>query len=199
MSNCPKCGEKLGRFYFKQTCPHCGANLMYYDFENSLKNDAEQAEREFDAVERLLNGIKASAIGSVAAVLRLVCFLLPIAALLLPVFTANGDSVNLIGIIKSVTGGGVFGDTLLTLCFADFVCVIAFALVSIIVSLFSFTKNGLKRNVVISFAGIAAFAGIYIAVISAGGGLAYGFFVVLALQIVTVALHFAVSKKINAE
>lgn len=197
MSNCPKCGEKLSAFYFKQTCPKCGANLMYYDFENNLKKDAEQAARETQAVERLLSGLKASAIGSVFAILRLVCFVLSIAALLLPVFKANGDSVNLIGIIKSVIGGGVFGDTLLTLCFADFVCVVAFALVCVVVSLFSFTKNGLKRNVVISAAGIAAFAGIYLAVISAGGGLAYGFFIVVALQAAIIALHFAVNGKIK--
>lgn len=197
MSNCPKCGEKLSAFYFKQTCPKCGANLMYYDFENNLKKDAEQAARETQAVERLLSGLKASAIGSVFAILRLVCFVLSIAALLLPVFKANGDSINLIGIIKSVIGGGVFGDKLLTLCFADFVCVVAFALVSVVVSLFSFTKNGLKRNVVISAAGIVAFAGIYLAVISAGGSLAYGFFVVVALQAAIIALHFAVNGKIK--
>lgn len=43
---CPKCGEKLSPFYFKQSCPKCGVNLMYYKLDERLEEDVENAERE---------------------------------------------------------------------------------------------------------------------------------------------------------
>lgn len=43
---CPKCDAKLGRFYFKQTCPKCGVNLMYYKLDERLEQDVENAQKE---------------------------------------------------------------------------------------------------------------------------------------------------------
>lgn len=43
---CPKCGAKLGRFYFKQNCPKCGVNLMYYKLDERLEQDVENAQKE---------------------------------------------------------------------------------------------------------------------------------------------------------
>ena len=43
---CPKCGAKLGRFYFKQTCPKCGVNLMYYKLDERLEQDVENSQKE---------------------------------------------------------------------------------------------------------------------------------------------------------
>ena len=199
MSNCPNCNEKLSPFYFKQNCPHCGANLMYYDFDNRLQQDAEKVAREAEKFAKNVKGIKSSAIGSVYSIVRLISFILPIVALLLPVFKVGGENITLISIIKMVISdsGSVFGNTALALCLADFIAVIVCALVSLVNSLFSFTKSGLKRNVIISALGIIIFAGLYIAVIAAGGGVAYGFFLVLVLEILTVALHFAVNNKLK--
>ena len=199
MSNCPNCNEKLSPFYFKQNCPHCGANLMYYDFDNRLQQDAEKVAREAEHFAETVEGIKRSTIRSAAAIIRLLSFILPIVALLLPVFRVGGENITLISIIKMVISdsGSVLGNTALALCLADFIAVILCALVALVNSLFSFTKSGLKRNVIISALGIIFFAGLYIAVIAAGGGVAYGFFLVLVLEILTVALHFAVNKRIK--
>lgn len=172
---------------------------MYYDFENRLNQDAEQAAKEVESIQKFLSGVKKSAIGSVFSILRLVSFILPIAALLLPIFKVNGDNITLISIIKAVIAdsGSVFGNTASLLCFVDFAVVIVFALVSLIVSLFSFTKNGLKRNVVVTELGAFIFAAVYIAVIATGGAIAYGFFLVVVLEMLTAALHFAANKKLK--
>ena len=196
LSNCPNCNEKLSPFYFKQNCPHCGANLMYYDFENRLQQDAEKVAREVENSARLMKGIKNSTIGSVTAVIRLISFLLPIVALLLPIFRVNTENITLISMIKQLIAdsGVIFENTALLLCLVDFAVIVVFALVSLIASLFSFTKNGLKRNVAITECGAFLFAVVYIAVISTGGGIAYGFFVIVVLEMLIAALHFSVNK-----
>ncbi len=54
-NKCPKCGKKLSLFYIKPECPECGCDINYYDYENRLEKDAEQAEKEFQWVEEKLN------------------------------------------------------------------------------------------------------------------------------------------------
>ncbi len=215
MSNCPKCNKKLKVLYLKQTCPYCGANLMYYDFENRLADDAASAQKEWGKVEDLLSGIKKSAIGSNAAIIRLVLFFLPVAALLLPVFkfdyynAFSGGNVSLISMIKLLinpaavdyapdsAAGTVFGSTTLIFCLAAFASVVVFALLSVVLSLFSFTKNGFKRNMIVTCMGLAVFAALSVAVCITGGGITYGFYAVIALTVLTTALHFSVNKKIS--
>ena len=57
-NTCPKCQKKLSAFYIKQNCPDCGCDLLYYDIENELEKDAQKAEAEFAAVDRILSRIK---------------------------------------------------------------------------------------------------------------------------------------------
>ena len=201
MSNCPKCNKKIGAFYFKQNCPHCNANLMYYDFDNRLKEDAAKAEKEWGAVENVINGIKASAIGSLPAIARLIMFLAPVVALLMPTFKMNDNTINLISMIKQViaSSSDVFGNKVLLLGFVTFAVAFAFALVNLVFSLFSFTKNGLKRNFVVSVIGLVAFAGVGIAAAAAGIAISLfgGFYVAIVLMAVAIVLHIAVDKKIK--
>ena len=56
-NRCPKCEKKIRFTYIKQDCPYCGADLVYYDLENRLEKDAEQAEKEFEWVEKKLGPI----------------------------------------------------------------------------------------------------------------------------------------------
>lgn len=201
MSNCPKCNKKIGAFYFKQNCPYCNANLMYYDFDNRLKEDAALAEKEWSAVEKLISGIKASAIGSLPAIARLIMFFTPVVALLMPTFKIDNETINLISIIKQIiaSSSDVFGNKALLLGFAAFAAAIVFALVNLVVSLFSFTKNGLKRNLAVSVIGLIAFAGLGIASISAGLTICTfgGFYVAIILIIASIVLHIAADKKIK--
>ncbi len=57
MDKCPKCGKKLSMFYVKPTCSECGCDILYYDMEKRLEEDAVQAEKEFEDLEKFLNRI----------------------------------------------------------------------------------------------------------------------------------------------
>lgn len=198
-NNCPKCNAKLKTFYFKPTCPHCGANLMYYGFDERLAEDAAKADKEWGFIENLLNGIKQSAIGSVTAILRLISFVLPVLALLLPVFKVDNENISLIFLIKSIIAdsNSVFGNTAMIFCLIVFAVVVLSALLSAILSLFSFTKNGFKRNLIVSVIAIALYGVITIIAVANGCSISYGAFAVVILQIITVILHFAQRDKMN--
>ena len=56
-NKCPKCGEKLSIFYIKQECPACGCDLLYYNMDKQLEEDAKQAEKEFEALEKFLDKV----------------------------------------------------------------------------------------------------------------------------------------------
>lgn len=60
MDKCPKCGKKLSMFYVKQNCPDCGCDLLYYDMDKRLEEDAAQAEKEFEALEKFLDKVTPS-------------------------------------------------------------------------------------------------------------------------------------------
>lgn len=60
MDKCPKCGKKLSIFYVKQTCNECGCNILHYDMDKRLEEDAAQAEKEFENLEKFLDRITPS-------------------------------------------------------------------------------------------------------------------------------------------
>ena len=128
MNNCPKCNAKLKTFYFKTKCPQCGTNIMYYNYDKHLEEDAKKAEQEWDFIEAVLNGIKQSTIGSAVAIIRLISLILPIVALLLPVFKIDNQSITLISLIKNIISdsSSVFSSTAHILCFAAFTAVVIF-------------------------------------------------------------------------
>lgn len=55
MRKCPKCGERISPLYFKIACKYCGADLMYYHFDERLEQDAQKAAEQEEKVKRLLN------------------------------------------------------------------------------------------------------------------------------------------------
>lgn len=56
-NKCPKCGNKLSILYLKQNCAECGCDLLYYNMEENLEKDAEQAEKEFEALGKFLDKV----------------------------------------------------------------------------------------------------------------------------------------------
>ncbi len=60
MDKCPKCGKKLSMFYIKQTCNECGCDILYYDMDKRLEEDAAQAEKEFEALQKFLDKVTPS-------------------------------------------------------------------------------------------------------------------------------------------
>ena len=192
MSNkCPKCGAKLSPFYLKPNCPSCGVNIVQYGFDERLESDKIRAEKEWERFDNFLNGLKMSSIGSPIAIVRLISFFLPIVALLIPVYKVNGAGINLISIIKSIISdsSSVFQNKAMLLCFISFAAVILTSLVCAVISLFSYTKNGYKRNINLSGIQICTFIALSTAAVINGASIFAGAAAVILLQILTLYLH----------
>lgn len=192
MSNkCPKCGAKLSPFYLKPNCPSCGVNIVQYGFDERLESDKIRAEKEWERFDNFLNGLKMSSIGSPIAIVRLISFFLPIVALLIPVYKVNGAGINLISIIKSIISdsSSVFQNKAMLLCFISFAAVILTSLVCAVISLFSYTKNGYKRNIILSVIQICTFIALSTAAVINGASIFAGAAAVILLQILTLYLH----------
>lgn len=192
MSNkCPKCGAKLSPFYLKPNCPSCGVNIVQYGFDERLESDKIRAEKEWEQFDNFLNGLKMSSIGSPIAIVRLISFFLPIVALLIPVYKVNGAGINLISIIKSIISdsSSVFQNKAMLLCFISFAAVILTSLVCAVISLFSYTKNGYKRNIILSGIQICTFIALSTAAVINGASIFAGAAAVILLQILTLYLH----------
>ena len=200
MSNkCPKCGAKLSPFYLKPNCPSCGVNIVQYGFDERLESDKIRAEKEWERFDNFLNGLKMSSIGSPIAIIRLISFFLPIVALLIPVYKVNGAGINLISIIKSIISdsASVFQNKAMLLCFISFAAVILTSLVCAVISLFSYTKNGYKRNIILSGIQICTFIALSTAAVINGASIFAGAAAVILLQILTLYLHKKHKKSIE--
>ncbi len=89
MANCPKCGRKLTLFDWRPNCPGCGVNLVYYGLEEKLLDEADAAEAEHARLQKKIDRLKASFVGSKLTIIRIFLSLLPIAALLIPLCTVT--------------------------------------------------------------------------------------------------------------
>ncbi len=197
MSNkCPKCGAKLSPFYLKPNCPSCGVNIVQYGFDERLESDKIRAEKEWERFDNFLNGLKMSSIGSPIAIIRLISFFLPIVALLIPVYKVNGAGINLISIIKSIISdsSSVFQNKAMLLCFISFAAVILTSLVCAVISLFSYTKNGYKRNIILSGIQICTFIALSTAAVINGASIFAGAAAVILLQILTLFCTKSIKK-----
>lgn len=207
MSNkCPKCGEKLSPLYMKQNCPKCNTNLVYYDLENRLKADHEQAMKEQEAVDRVLNNIKTSAFGGPLQIIRFILMFSPLAWMCLPTFkSADRTSISLISVIMGIINGSLSLDQILSdksylFPFITMVCVTLFSLMVIISSLFSMGKKSLSRNETFSIINSSVFLIISIVACKIGGAhLSTGWFLVSITYIIELEMHALVDKKLNKE
>ena len=200
MSNmCPKCGAKLSPFYLKPNCPSCGVNIVQYGFDERLESDKIRAEKEWERFDNFLNGLNKSSNGSPIAIVRLISFFLPIVVLLIPVYKVNGAGVNLISIIKIIISdsASVFQNKAMLLCFISFAAVILTSLVCAVISLFSYTKNGYKRNIILSGIQICTFIALSTAAVINGASIFAGAAAVILLQILTLYLHKKYKKSIE--
>ncbi len=200
MSNrCPKCNEKLSPFYMKQNCPKCNTNLVYFDLENRLIADHENAMKEQEAVNRVLNNIKASAFGGPLQIIRFILMFSPLAWMCLPVVTnTNSMSVTLISIIMSIINGNFSLDGVILLGFVTMVCIIIFSLAVIISTLFSVGEKAHKRNWALSLLNVVVLV-ICTLWITFTDGLNIGVGIILTYvtYIITAILHKSVDKKLN--
>ena len=199
-SKCPKCGEKLSPFYMKQNCPKCGVNLMYYQLDERLEEDAKQAQNEVDAVNRFTDMLKASTVKTPWHIIRLILFFKPLLSMCLPMYWAGHKKVSLLAFILSIVNHG-FDFTALTAdksyFFAVFaiIMVIICSLAVIISSLFSEAKNGFVRNMIFSIVNTAVFAILSELVYLNGGKMLTGYAVTLIIFALEFLLHCICEKQ----
>ena len=196
-SKCPKCGGKLKATYMKETCPHCGVNLLYYKLDERLAEDAEKAAAEVAKVERLTDILRRSTVKTPLLIVRLVLFFTPLLSMCLPMYYAAHKKVSLIGIILSVVNHGLdpaawSSDYLFAVLAVLMVIVLSLAV--ILSSLFSATKRGFRRNILFSAVNTAVFGVLSVLVCVNGGAVKSGFFVTAAIYLAEILLHLAVSK-----
>ena len=194
MSNrCPKCNKKISPFYLKQNCPECGTNLLYYNFDEQLEEDARNAQTEVERVNKLKETIKNSTVKTKWHIVRLVLFFLPLASMCLPMYYADHKSVSLISVIMAIVNHGfnlsfwskdyVFG----ILAMAG---IIVLSLAVIIGSLFSSTKRGYRRNIILSLLNVCVFGALSFLVCRFGGECDSGFLVTMFILITEFGFHY---------
>lgn len=199
MSNCPKCGEKLSPFYLKQNCPKCNTNLVYYDLDKRLQADHEQAIKEQETVDRVLNNIKTSAFGGGLQITRFVLMFSPLLCMCLPMFKANdGEGITLISVIMGIINSDFdFSNTTYLFPFITMVCIILFSLAEIISSLCSVGEKAFKK--IVAFGVINRLVLLLCIILSFVNGASFsvGCSLVIIVYMITALLHRAVDKKLN--
>ena len=158
MAKCPKCGHKLHLYDWRPECPNCHVNLVYYDSNEKLLAESEKAEIEHAKFQPKIDRAKTATIGSKEGIIRMILFLLPIAALFLPVFkiavSGKAKSYNAIDIYNAFSSLDIAGILknispvviAVLLVAIPAVCCIVFTIMQIA----SCSKKGLKRNIVLS-------------------------------------------------
>ena len=110
MADCPKCGKHLRMLDWRQTCPYCDVNLVYYKSNEKLLDDSEKAEIEHAHTQPKIDRAKAAYFGSPPAIARFVLTILPVVTLLIPFVKLSGANesklINLVSVINFFRGGG---------------------------------------------------------------------------------------------
>lgn len=144
---CPNCGKTLHWYDFRAECKYCGANIPNYDWEGRLEQDADIAETSFARLHYHLDNFKSATVGSPLRIVRLVCTLLPLVALVVPLlnatfafpFYAETKSISFltfvldyltkfdIGSALSLAGGEILGGVITSLLLACLFALLAVA------------------------------------------------------------------------
>lgn len=162
MASCPNCGRKLKITDFKPECPGCGVNLLFYNNEERLMDEAEKAEAEHAVFQKKLDRMKASYVGSKLTIARIVLYVLPLVFLLLPLFSLiNADTVRSVNLITlynhietldingalSYLSGGTPAQSAYTVALLTVVLSVLFDLLGLIFITMAGGKLGNLRNI----------------------------------------------------
>lgn len=179
MANCPKCGYRLKFTDIKAECPGCGVNLMYYNHQERLAEDADKAEAEHVQMQPKIDRIKFAFVGTKLSIARLVLLFVPIGMLFLPLahveanmpFKSINMNVSILNIImdvimeldfdtliKMITGSDVtriaFICYALSMVYILLTAVICIARIPVLAFSCSIKSNGGDRNITLSTLGI---------------------------------------------
>ncbi len=205
MANCPKCGKKLRLYDWRPECPHCGVNMVYYNSNDRMLEETEQAEIEHAHSQPRIDRAKAAFFGSAPAIARIVLSVLPIGALFLPLgrrplsISAPFNVIGVYGAIDDAGGfgtalGGVFSGDAFSLSAALLLVSLVLWLVCLICLPMSLGKHGKSRNLILNLIWFGSAAGSALDFLRIGTLLA-GAYVYLFLILALLVYNLVLSKK----
>ncbi len=224
MANCPKCGYKLRMIDVKAECPECGVNLIYFNHQERLAEDADKAEEEYIRLQPKIDRVKFAFAGTKFNIARLILLLVPIGMLFLPLAQIKVQmpyhdidaSISILNLVMDVIAKFEF--SILSIApIAAVVCYFVsilgvlisavFAILNIPFVSVSCSPKGFKRNVTLSSCGIVA---ILISIISFfvfnsqlenafgamySGNIGIGAFLVVVAYLAIIAINIVIKKK----
>lgn len=225
MKPCPKCGHKRKIWELSQYCPKCKTNLMFYGFEERFYEDAKKAEMSLANVRVKLEKVKTGLVGNKLAIVRLVCMLLPAAAMLLPFgkveFTSDIFSKTLslgiidlfsalldgtLGLLNKMSASPVYGETTAAVSAVMtglLICAVAAVLV-LLLTILCFISFKKMAAIICSASVVYLAAGIYTAVcfshIQNVESLVkvqggFGFYALCAAAVIVFAVNLIIARK----
>ncbi|MBR3621665.1 MAG: hypothetical protein IKN56_09175 [Clostridia bacterium] len=184
MAQCPKCGHKLKLTDYKPNCPKCGVNIVYYNMDERLQEEADIAELDHVRVQKKIDRLKASFVGSPYSLVRLALSILPLATLMLPLAsvtysgpfieqkTSSINAVTIVNTVSSLNFDSLFKMTGSKLVGAGFTCyavslfAVLISLAMVVVSLVALVAaNGKKGNIRNIFNNCVAIAAAVVSII----------------------------------
>ncbi len=177
MANCPKCGYKLRMIDIKAECPKCGVNLMYYNHQERLAEDADKAEEEHIRMQPKIDRIKFAFVGTKLSIVRLISLFIPIGMMFLPLAHINVNipfnkidmDVSVLNVVMDaimemkfdVLFAMISGSDLTRVAFITYLLSMVFLLVAAVFAILnipfdsvSCSPKGFKRNITLSSCGI---------------------------------------------
>lgn len=175
MAKCGNCGYKLKLTDWRPECPKCGVNLLYFNMEERLREDADKAELELAKSQPVYDRMKAAIYGSPYAIIRLVLLVLPLAALMLPLgkisvalpFYEKATTINAVAVYNAISsldfnvlfklaGSEIYGKGVIL-----FIAAMVFLLLTVVTILLEFVcvicafgKKWFPRNIILGSIGI---------------------------------------------
>ncbi len=221
MANCPKCNKHLKLTDWKQHCPYCGANIVVYDIQERLMQEADVAEVEYYHFQKKIDRVKASFVGTKLAVARIFTSLLPAGAIFLPLINAKFSepfevyegNIGMLDIVKKING--LTGDAIPAMLSDEsktagifFVAAVGFFALSLVMTLLHFILNtlscspkGKQRNMIVDVILLAFTVAAPLCFMQipdnkyVTGSLAVGTFLYILLQLVNVGVDIAAMKQ----
>lgn len=218
MANCPKCGKHLKLKDWRQHCPHCGANIVVYDLQERLMQQADIAEVQHYHFQKKVDRLKGAFIGSPLAIARIFTSLLPIGPLFLTIMTAKLSAplepfegkLNILEIYNNIDKlGGVTGlfstgnssDLMFAIGLALFVLSLLATFLHFALNTLACSPKGKIRNTIIDIIILVTTIGSVGCLLFMGDGgaavvrLGIGAYLYVVLQLVNTILDFILLRK----
>lgn len=106
--NCPVCGTKIKPWDWRQNCKKCGTNLFLHDFNNRLRAESVQAEKDFLWWTNMTAQFMDYGVRDKLSLARMISSVLPLIILCMPVIAFNGGSMIYLNFLLDAFGGGNF-------------------------------------------------------------------------------------------